>query len=124
MRLLRISATLERTGDTRTPLYDRISKGLFTRPVKCSGRRAAGWPEHEVQAIMTARVAGASDDEVRKLVERLHEERQRAYLKTFERHMGQATARAPVPESKLVNSLTDASLLEVSAEAGPLATLR
>jgi prophage regulatory protein len=96
MRLLRISATLERTGDTRTPLYDRISKGLFTRPVKCSGRRAAGWPEHEVQAIMTARVAGAPDGEVRKLVERLHEERQREYLKTFERHMEQATASATV----------------------------
>ena len=42
------------------------------------------------------RVAGAPDGEVRKLVERLHEERQREYLKTFERHMEQATASATV----------------------------
>ena len=91
MRLLRISATLERTGETRSPLYERISSGLFTRPVKCGGRRAAGWPEHEVQAIMSARVAGAPDGEIRRLVERLHDERKREYRDIACRYLGEAT---------------------------------
>ena len=84
MRLLRISATLERTGDTRTPLYDRISKGLFTKPVKVGGRRAAGWPEREVEAIVAARVAGAPDEEVRRLVQALHRDRRHAYATAVE----------------------------------------
>jgi prophage regulatory protein len=91
MRLLRISATLERTGETRTPLYVQISKGLFTRPVKVGGRRAAGWPEDEVQAILSARVAGAPDDEIRKLVDRLHEQRQREYRETAFRYLGEVS---------------------------------
>jgi prophage regulatory protein len=74
MRILRCEKTLDRTGDTRSPLYDKVSKGLFTRPIKL-GPRAAGWPEHEVDTIIAARIRGASDTEIRKLVERLHEQR-------------------------------------------------
>lgn len=74
MRMLRIDKVLEKTGDTRSPLYDKITRGLFTRPVKI-GERAAAWPEHEADAISAARTAGASEAEIRKLVQRLHDER-------------------------------------------------
>ena len=74
MRILRVDGTLDRTGDTRSPHYDKVSKGLFTRPIKV-GERAAGWPEHEVDAIVAARVAGASPEQIRRLVEKLHEQR-------------------------------------------------
>jgi len=74
MRILRIDDTLDRTGDTRSPLYDKVAKGLFTKPVKV-GERAAGFPEHEVDALIAARVAGASADQIRRLVEKLHEQR-------------------------------------------------
>jgi prophage regulatory protein len=50
----------------------------MTRPVKISGARAAGWPQHEISAVIDARIAGASDDEIRALVERLHEARKSA----------------------------------------------
>ncbi len=75
MRILRPNETLNRTGDTRSPHYDKVAKGLFTRPIKIGGERAAGWPEHEVEAINAARVAGASEDQIRRLVEKLHEQR-------------------------------------------------
>lgn len=91
MRLLRITETLEATGETRTPLYERISNGLFTRPVKVGGRRASGWPEKEVQAILSARVAGASDDEIRRLVDRLHAQRQREYSETTRLYLREAS---------------------------------
>lgn len=82
MKILRIRETLSRTGHGRTSLYESISQGLFTRSVKLGGLRAAGWPEHEVTAIIAARVAGATDTEVRKLVEHLHADRHKIYCET------------------------------------------
>ena len=72
--ILRLAATLAKTGKTRSPHYADIALGVFTKPVKL-GVRAAGWPEHEVEAINAARVAGASDSDLRKLVCKLHEAR-------------------------------------------------
>lgn len=74
MRILRVDDTLTRTGDTRSPLYAKVAAGLFTRPIKV-GERAAGWPEHEVDQLIAARVAGASADQIKRLVERLHQQR-------------------------------------------------
>jgi len=58
------------TGFPRSTLYDRIAKRLFTRPVSLGGR-AKGWPRREVKALNDALIAGKSDEEIRKLVERL-----------------------------------------------------
>jgi prophage regulatory protein len=58
------------TGGTRSTIYLRISQGLFTKPVSL-GARAVGWPAREVAAINAARIAGRSDDDIRKLVLRL-----------------------------------------------------
>ena len=74
LRILRPNETLNRTGDTRSPHYDKVAKGLFTRPIKV-GQRAAGWPEHEVDTLIAARVAGASADQIKQLVAKLHEQR-------------------------------------------------
>lgn len=58
------------TGLPRSSFYARIRAGLFTKPVKI-GRRAAGWPAHEVAALNAARIAGKSDEEIRDLVQSL-----------------------------------------------------
>lgn len=70
-RLLRLSECLARKGQTRSPFYSEIQNGLMTKPVKTS-LRAVAWPDHEVDAVVAARIAGASADEIRALVERLH----------------------------------------------------
>ena len=75
MRLLRIDETLRKRGSTKSPHYSDIANGLFTEGVKTGGRRAVGWPEHEVDALITARVAGKTDDEIRALVAKLHSAR-------------------------------------------------
>jgi prophage regulatory protein len=46
----------------------------MTTPVKLGGR-AVGWPEYEVEAILMARIAGKSDDEIRTLVAKLEADR-------------------------------------------------
>jgi hypothetical protein len=36
------------------------------------GQRAVGWPDHEVTAIIQARIRGDSDEQIRALVAKLH----------------------------------------------------
>ncbi len=55
-------------------VYNAIRDGLFTSGVAIS-QRAKGWPDHEAQAIATARVAGQSEAEIRELVKVLHAKR-------------------------------------------------
>lgn len=70
-RILRLPAVIDRTGKSRSPIYADIQAGLFPRPIKL-GARAAGWPEHEVEQVITARIRGETDDAIRRLVAALH----------------------------------------------------
>lgn len=70
----RIKAVCEATGRSRSTVYADVQRGLFTRPVKL-GERAVAWPKHEVEAVNRAKLAGASPDKLRALVESLHHAR-------------------------------------------------
>ena len=73
--LLRIQDVQAEFGDrSHTSVYTRIKDGLFTQPVK-TGARCSAWPKHEIEVIKAARVAGKTDDEIRSLVNTLHEQR-------------------------------------------------
>ena len=75
MALWTIDACKAESGDrSNTSIYNRIRDGLWTRPVAI-GQRAKAWPDYEVKAIVRARIAGQTDDEIRELVNRLHEKR-------------------------------------------------
>lgn len=65
--LCRRSIVEQATGESRSTIYRKIQKGLFTKPVQIGGDRVA-WPQNEVQAIINARIAGKSDDEIKALV--------------------------------------------------------
>jgi prophage regulatory protein len=69
-RILRGPVVDSSTGDGRSTRYDRISKGLFPKPIKL-GPRSVGWLESEVEAINAARAAGKTDEEIRALVLKL-----------------------------------------------------
>ena len=64
-------------GCSRSTLYLWISQGVWPKPVRL-GPRAVGWPSGEVFAVLAARVAGRTDDEIRLLVAKLHAARQTA----------------------------------------------
>lgn len=70
LNLIRLPRLLAKTGLPKTTIYDGIREGLLTRGVSI-GARAVAWPEHEVDAINAARIAGKSDAEIRDLVQRL-----------------------------------------------------
>ncbi len=66
-----------RSGYSRSTLYKLISQGLFPKQIALS-KHAVGWPENEVSAVIAARIAGKSEEDIRELVGRLHDARKRA----------------------------------------------
>lgn len=75
MLILRLPTVKGKTGHrSDASIYNQIRDGLFTTGVAI-GQRAKGWPDYEVDAINSARVAGKSDNEVRELVKLLHAKR-------------------------------------------------
>jgi prophage regulatory protein len=63
----RMPTTVSKSGNSRSTIYLRITQGLWTKPVKL-GPRMVGWPSSENDALIEARIAGRSDDEIRALV--------------------------------------------------------
>jgi prophage regulatory protein len=62
------------TGGAHSTTYADVKAGLLPPPVKL-GRRASGWIAREVAAVQQARIAGMTEDEIRKLVTRLVKQR-------------------------------------------------
>jgi len=55
------------SGQARPTLYQKMAEGLWPRPIKL-GAKSSVWPASEVNAMLAARIRGASDDEIRELV--------------------------------------------------------
>jgi len=73
-KFLRTPATMAAYGVSRPALYQHMKDGLFPRPIKL-GEKLAVWPEDEVYAVINARIAGKSVEEIRELVAELTEAR-------------------------------------------------
>lgn len=65
--LIRLPAVEKLTGKKKSSLYSDIQSGTWPPPVSSGGRTSA-WPLHECRAVVAARIAGANDEAVRKLV--------------------------------------------------------
>lgn len=75
MSILRLPAVKAETGwRSHASVYNAVKAGLFTKPVPI-GQRAVGWPADEVKVLCAARIAGAGEDQIRGLVQRLHQKR-------------------------------------------------
>lgn len=70
MQIQRLKTVIERVGKKKSSIYRDIHDGLLTRPVSV-GARSVGWPSHEIDEIISARIAGKSSDEIKELVVRL-----------------------------------------------------
>ena len=75
MQILRLSSVKDKVGHrSDASIYTAIRAGLFTTGVAI-GQRAKGWPDYEVDSLISARIAGKSEAEIRELVIRLHAKR-------------------------------------------------
>jgi prophage regulatory protein len=68
--LLRLETVVSRRGRSRPQLYVDIKRGTMTPPVRL-GCKLSAWPSHEIDALNRAEIAGASQDELRALVQEL-----------------------------------------------------
>jgi prophage regulatory protein len=75
--ILRQSAVSAVCGLKKSTLYSYIARGLWTPGLRI-GHRSVGWPATEVAAINGARISGADDEEIKKLVAELVAARKRA----------------------------------------------
>ncbi len=63
---------------SRVTLQAEINSQLFTKPIAVTKRRCA-WPSSEVAAILAAKVAGVSSDELRAIVRGLEAARPNSF---------------------------------------------
>ncbi len=70
-----MTAVKAETGHaSHASVYTAVHDGTFTVPVPI-GQRAVGWPDHEVKEIIQARIRGDSAEQIRALVNKLHDAR-------------------------------------------------
>lgn len=75
--MLRTPTVFKRRGKSRSAHYADIKNLLFVKPV-LNGLRATGTPDYEVNALISARIAGKTDEEIRALVVKLEAARKDA----------------------------------------------
>ncbi|WP_424191834.1 helix-turn-helix transcriptional regulator [Ampullimonas aquatilis] len=70
LTILRRKQVEKITGLSRSTLYDKISNGTWPRPISL-GLRAVGFPLPEIEAMISALIAGKSEEEIKELVTKL-----------------------------------------------------
>jgi prophage regulatory protein len=65
--LHRLPAVVKMYSKSRSTIYAEIANGLFVPPVRL-GPRVVAWLEREIEKVITARIEGRSDQDIRKLV--------------------------------------------------------
>jgi prophage regulatory protein len=70
LKIIRKPEACSLAGMSNTSLFEQTRAGIFPPPISL-GSRAVGYLFHEIQAVLTARAAGKSDDEIRLIVKAL-----------------------------------------------------
>lgn len=89
LKIIRRPELLKRAGFTDSGLDRAIRDGFVPPPIKLSPdptRRAVGWPAHEIDEIIAARIAGLDPNATRTLVAGLVERRLNAVAVATETH--------------------------------------
>jgi prophage regulatory protein len=80
MKILRLPSVKAEMGHrSDASIYNAIRAGSFPVGVQI-GQRARGWPDYEVKAINSARIAGKSEDEIRNIVKSLYTKRSEMFF--------------------------------------------
>ena len=82
-KIIRIFDVKDKTGHkSNSSVYAQVADGTLSPPIKI-GTRSSGWVEGEVDAVIAARIAGKTNDEIRILVRELVSKRADVYKNVF-----------------------------------------
>lgn len=73
-QILRLPAVIAATGYSRSTIYELVHKGLWCSQIRTS-TRSVGWAKSEVETLISARIAGFNDNQIRTLVASLEANR-------------------------------------------------
>ena len=73
-KINRLPGVTNKTGLSGSSIYKQIGLGLFPKGIKLTAR-ATGWGDDEVDEWIEAKLRGASDEEIAKLVSDLENKR-------------------------------------------------
>jgi prophage regulatory protein len=60
IKILRLQQVQDKTGLSRTVIYERVAQGDLPKPIKLgAGARASGWLESEINGWIEAQVAAS-----------------------------------------------------------------
>lgn len=76
LTLIRLPETLKLCAQKRASFYAALKSGLYP-PAISIGARSVAWVKAEVEAVLKARIAGKSEEEIRILVNKLKENRKK-----------------------------------------------
>jgi prophage regulatory protein len=83
LKVIRLSEVVSICGRSKTSIYLDCLKGVFPPPISL-GERAKGYLEHEMNAVLIARVQGYSECQIKELVSSLVESRKHlAHCQSF-----------------------------------------
>lgn len=76
-RVIRKAEALAISGLSNTTIFEQTKNGEFPPPINV-GTRAVAYFEREIQAVIAARAAGYSSEEIKELVSNLVEQRKKS----------------------------------------------
>lgn len=77
MQILRLPGLRAKYPKGRSSIYVDVKHGVLPPPISL-GPRCSGWPSNEIDQVISARVSGASVEEVKQLVAQLVSQRRSA----------------------------------------------
>ena len=70
IQIVKQPSLLEQFAFSKSTLFSQIKQGLMPKPIPL-GDRAVGYLQHELDAVLSARIAGQSNDQIKELVKSL-----------------------------------------------------
>ena len=77
-KLLKLADVEKTIGFKKSAIYNLVNDGLFPPPVKFG--KSSFWPDYEVERLVAAIIANTSEDQIKKLVIEITEEREIAAI--------------------------------------------
>lgn len=70
IQIIKQPQLLKQFAFSKSTLFTQINQGLMPKPISL-GSRAVGYLQHEVDSVLSARIAGKNNEQIKELVKSL-----------------------------------------------------